>query len=58
MSNKVKFAVLVCLLALLGANALGQGIFATLTGVVSDPSNAMVKPSESHSDRCTIGFRT
>ena len=46
MSNKVKFAVLVCLLALLGANALGQGIFATLTGVVSDPSNAMVNAAK------------
>jgi hypothetical protein len=42
MSNKVKFVMMVCLLALLGANAWGQGIFATLTGVVSDPSNAMV----------------
>jgi len=42
MSNTVKFAVMVCLLALLGANAWGQGIFATLTGVVSDPSNALV----------------
>jgi hypothetical protein len=42
MSKTVKLAVMVCLLALLGANAWGQGIFATLTGVVSDPSNAVV----------------
>lgn len=42
MSNRMKFAVMVCLLALLGATAWGQGIFATLTGVVSDPSNALV----------------
>jgi len=42
MSNRMKFTVMVCLLALLGANAWGQGIFATLTGVVSDPSNAVV----------------
>src|SRR5215470_3285834 len=46
MSNRVKFAVMVCLLALLGANAWGQGIFATLTGVVSDPSNAMVNAAK------------
>ena len=42
MSKTVKLGVVVCLLALLGANAWGQGIFATLTGVVSDPSNAVV----------------
>src|SRR5215468_12676163 len=42
MSKTVKFTVCVCLLALLGANAWGQGIFATLTGVVSDPTNAIV----------------
>ena len=42
MSHTVKFAVVVCLLALLGANAWGQGIFATLTGVVSDPSGSVI----------------
>ncbi|PYX37697.1 MAG: carboxypeptidase regulatory-like domain-containing protein, partial [Acidobacteria bacterium] len=46
MSNTAKFAVIVCLLALLGANAWGQGIFATLTGVVSDPSSAVVKSAK------------
>jgi Carboxypeptidase regulatory-like domain len=42
MSKTMKLGVVVCLLALLGANAWAQGIFATLTGVVSDPSNAVV----------------
>jgi len=42
MSHTAKFAVVVCLLALLGANAWGQGIFATLTGVVSDPSGSVI----------------
>ena len=37
-----KLTVLLCLFALLGAIAWGQGIFATLTGVVSDPSGALV----------------
>jgi hypothetical protein len=37
-------AGLVCLFALLaGVNLWGQGIFATLTGVVSDPTGALVK---------------
>ncbi len=43
MSKISKLAGLVCLFALVSANAWGQGIFATLTGVVSDPSNAVVK---------------
>ena len=35
---------LACVLALLvGVNLWGQGIFATLTGVVSDPTGALVK---------------
>jgi len=37
-------SVIACLFALLvGVNVWGQGIFGTLTGVVSDPSNAIVK---------------
>jgi len=37
-------AGIACLVALLASvNLWGQGIFATLTGVVSDPSNAVVK---------------
>jgi hypothetical protein len=42
MSKMSKLAVLLCLFALVGVNAWGQGIFATLTGVVSDPSGALV----------------
>ena len=42
MSKMSKLAVVLCLFALLGVNAWGQGIFATLTGVVSDPSGALV----------------
>jgi len=42
MSKMSKLTVLLCLFALLGAIAWGQGIFATLTGVVSDPSGALV----------------
>jgi hypothetical protein len=42
MSKMSKLAVLLCLFALLGAIAWGQGLFATLTGVVSDPSGALV----------------
>jgi hypothetical protein len=42
MSTTSKLTVLLCLFALLGAIAWGQGIFATLTGVVSDPSGALV----------------
>jgi hypothetical protein len=42
MSKTVKLMAVLCLLTLLGVNAWGQGIFATLTGVVSDPSNAVV----------------
>jgi len=37
MSKMSKLTVVLCLFALLGANAWGQGIFATLNGVVSDP---------------------
>jgi hypothetical protein len=43
MSKISKLAVVVCVFALVSANAWGQGIFATLTGVVSDPSHAVVK---------------
>ena len=45
MRETVKLArVVACVFALLvGVNVWGQGIFATLTGVVSDPSNALVK---------------
>src|SRR5215468_11528323 len=42
MSKMSKLTVLLCLFALLGAIAWGQGLFATLTGVVSDPSGALV----------------
>jgi Carboxypeptidase regulatory-like domain len=42
MSKTAKLMVVLCLLALLGVNAWGQGIFATLTGVVSDPSGSVV----------------
>ncbi len=42
MSKMSKLAVVLCLFALLGVSAWGQGIFATLTGVVSDPSGALV----------------
>jgi hypothetical protein len=42
MSKMSKLGVLLCLFALLGAIAWGQGIFATLAGVVSDPSGALV----------------
>ena len=42
MSKTMKLAVMVFLLALLGANAWGQAIFATLTGVVSDPSGSVI----------------
>ena len=44
MSKTLKIAMgVVCLFALMGGvNLWGQGIFATLTGVVSDPTNAIV----------------
>jgi hypothetical protein len=44
MSKTLKIAMgVVCLFALVGGvNLWGQGIFATLTGVVSDPTNAIV----------------
>ena len=42
MSKTLKFAVVSMLFALLGANAWGQGIFATLTGVVTDPSQSVI----------------
>ncbi len=42
MSKMSKLAVVLCLVALVGVSAWGQGIFATLTGVVSDPSGALV----------------
>ena len=44
MSKTLKIATgVVCLFALVGGvNLWGQGIFATLTGVVSDPTNAIV----------------
>ena len=44
MSKTLRIAMgVVCLFALLGGvNLWGQGIFATLTGVVSDPTNAIV----------------
>ena len=34
--------VLCCLVLLFGGSLLGQGMFATLTGIVSDPSGAVV----------------
>lgn len=43
MSKISKLSVVLCMCALVSANAWGQGIFATLTGVVSDPSRAVVK---------------
>ncbi|HLV86346.1 MAG TPA: carboxypeptidase-like regulatory domain-containing protein [Candidatus Sulfotelmatobacter sp.] len=43
MSKAFKLTVLLSLFALVSVNLWGQGIFATLTGVVSDPSNAIVK---------------
>jgi hypothetical protein len=42
MSKTLRLGAALCLFALLGVNAWGQGIFATLTGVVSDPSGALV----------------
>ena len=39
-------AVLCCLLLLAGVPLFGQGIFATLTGVVSDPSGAVVNDAK------------
>jgi hypothetical protein len=43
MCKALKLTVLLSLFVLMGVNMWGQGIFATLTGVVSDPSNAVVK---------------
>lgn len=42
MLRTVKLVAVLCLLTLLSVNTWGQGIFATLTGVVTDPSNAVV----------------
>ena len=42
MSRFTKLFVSLCLLSLLATAAWGQGIFATLTGVVSDPSQSVV----------------
>ena len=42
MSRTGKLFCLVSLLVFFAVNLCGQGIFATLTGVVSDPSNALV----------------
>ena len=42
MPKTVRLLVVLCLLALLGASAWAQGIFATLTGVVSDRSGSVV----------------
>ena len=46
MSKMSKLAVVLYVFALVSVNAWGQGIFATLTGVVSDPSNALVKDAK------------
>src|ERR1700732_4636134 len=42
MPKTLKSVVVTLVFALLGANAWGQGIFATLTGVVSDPSQSLI----------------
>ncbi|HEV2401264.1 MAG TPA: carboxypeptidase-like regulatory domain-containing protein [Candidatus Sulfotelmatobacter sp.] len=42
-SFKVRWALGCALALLIGVNLWGQGIFATLTGVVSDPTGAIVK---------------
>jgi len=42
MPKTLKSAVATLVFALLGANTWGQGIFATLTGVVSDPSQSVI----------------
>ena len=42
MSKTSKLAVVLCVFALVSANVWGQGIFATLTGVVTDPSQSVV----------------
>src|ERR1700722_613510 len=42
MPKTLKSVVVTLVFALLGANAWGQGIFATLTGVVSDPSQSVI----------------
>ena len=42
MSKMFKLAMMLGLFALLGVNAWGQGIFATLTGVVTDPSQSVI----------------
>lgn len=42
MSKTLKSAVVTMVFAMLGANAWGQGIFATLTGVVTDPSQSVI----------------
>src|SRR6202011_3699522 len=42
MPKTLKSVAVTLVFALLGANAWGQGIFATLTGVVSDPSQSVI----------------
>lgn len=42
MPKTLKSVVVTLVFALLGANAWGQGIFSTLTGVVSDPSHSVI----------------
>src|SRR5882762_2845670 len=61
MSKMWKLAVLLCLFALVDVDAWGQAIFATLTGVVSDPSGSVIsgakvvlKETQSGSARETI----
>jgi len=61
MSKTSKLVVVLFVFALVGVHAWGQGIFATLTGVVSDPSGALVngakvtlKDSASGSTRETV----
>jgi len=42
MSKTFRLVAVLSLFALVSVNAWGQGIFATLTGVVSDPSGSVI----------------